>query len=103
MNDDERSGSVSIDAALAALLKGTGLLRKDVDEPAFEAWNNISGPDLSPHCQPLRFTRGELMIEVRSAALLHELENFRTPELLSALQARPEGSKVTRLVFKAQS
>ncbi len=103
MNNDERSGSISIDAALAALLKGTGLLRKDATEPVFDAWNETAGPDLANHCLPLRFTRGELMIEVRSAALLHELENFRTPELLRALQASTDGSKVTRLIFKAQS
>jgi hypothetical protein len=103
MNSDERSGSVSIDAALAALLKGTGLLRKDSAEPVYDAWNEIAGEDLTPHCHPLRFSRGELMIEVRSSALLHELENFRSAQLLRALRARPDGAKVTRLVFKAQS
>ena len=42
---------------------------------------------------------GELVVEVSSPALLHELNGFMKKQLLNALQATPGGREVVRIRF----
>lgn len=69
-----------------------------------EAWDAVcaaSGvPGLADETRPSTLQRGVLTVEVRSAALLAELQTFRTPELLARLlEAEPSG-RITALRFR---
>ncbi len=48
-----------------------------------EAWEQAAGPALAEETRPATLRGGVLTVEVRSAALLHELEGFRRDELLA--------------------
>ena len=65
-----------------------------------EAWQRAAGAELAAEARPSGLRKGVLTVEVRSSALLHEIEGFRKDELLSRfLAAAPEG-RVTGLRFR---
>jgi hypothetical protein len=49
------------------------------------------------------FARGKLVVEVASAALLHELNNFMKAQLLRELQATEPGRDIDSLRFRLQN
>ena len=81
-----RGGPVPIGDAIATYLKKSGLQRRPLSGRVFDAWRKAAG-ELAGHAVPVRFRGGKLLVEVDSAAHLHELANF-TGE---ALRARANG------------
>ncbi|MCE9637335.1 MAG: DUF721 domain-containing protein [Planctomycetes bacterium] len=49
------------------------------------AWERAAGPELATETRPATLQRGVLTVEVRSTALLSELQSFRRDELLARL------------------
>ena len=49
------------------------------------AWARAAGPELAEETRPATLQRGVLTVEVRSTALLAELQSFRRDELLARL------------------
>lgn len=95
--------------AIRNYLDQSGLGHRLKDWPVYGAWNKAAGEALSRRARPVRFTNGELWIEVESAAHLQELQNFTgeslraaTNQLLLEQQNRStrEGGPVRKLVFK---
>lgn len=76
MKERERGGVSSFQDALGEFLQSSGLARHMEAFPVFDAWNAAVGPDLARLARPVRFQRGELTVEVESAAHLHELTSF---------------------------
>ena len=66
----------------------------------FRAWSEAAGPELADETRPSTLRKGVLTIEVRSAALLHELEGFRRDELLDRFIAAAPDGRVTGLRFR---
>lgn len=64
------------------------------------SWERAAGAELAPETRPSTLRRGVLTVDVRSAALLHELESFRREELLSRLLAEEPTGRVTGLKFR---
>lgn len=62
--------------AVRDFLRSSGLGAKLKDYPIYEAWRVVLGPDLSRRARAVDFRRGELIVEVESAAHHHELANF---------------------------
>jgi hypothetical protein len=98
--DPDRRGVAAMHDALAAFLRENQLGPRSRHQPVFDAWNQALGADLARRARPVRFARGELAIEVESAAHLHELANFtgenhraRANEILG----KPE---IRRVVFR---
>jgi len=80
---------------------------RDVRPPApkrrdaiFDAWRAAAGAELASEARPTTLRKGVLTIEVRSAALLHELEGFRRDELLDRFLAAAPRGRVTGLRFR---
>jgi predicted nucleic acid-binding Zn ribbon protein len=65
-----------------------------------DAWERAAGPDLAGETRPATLQRGVLVVEVRSAALLAELQGFRTAELLARLVEAEGSGRVTGLRFR---
>jgi len=80
---------------------------RDVRPPAprrrdaiFDAWRHAAGDDLAAETRPATLRKGVLTVEVRSAALLHELEGFRRDELLGRFLTAAPAGRVTGLRFR---
>ena len=65
-----------------------------------ETWAFVAGPELAAETRPATLRAGVLTIEVRSTALLHELDGFRRDELLELVLARDTTGRVTGLRFR---
>ena len=65
-----------------------------------EAWERAAGPELAQETRPSTLQRGVLTVEVRSDALLLELQSFRRDELLARLVEADGKGRVTGLRFR---
>jgi hypothetical protein len=86
--------------AMRGFLRDSGLAAQMRYWPVFEAWSRVVGHDIARRARPVRFARGELCVEVESAAHLHELANFsgeRFRDLANAHLGKPE---IQRVVFR---
>jgi Dna[CI] antecedent, DciA len=100
-----RTGGVtSLHDALGAFLRSTGLAARLRNARVFEAWADALGPDLSRRAAAVRYHKGDLTVEVASAAHLHELRNFTGEGFRRDANARlgEAGSQETirRVAFK---
>ena len=94
------SGPTSIGDALSDFLRDSGLSAHLRRGSVLQAWSRAVGRDLARRAKPVRFSRGELCVEVDSAAHLHELVSFtgeRYRELANAHLGKPE---IQRVVFR---
>lgn len=89
-----RSGPTSLFAALDQLRREHGLREPtQTEERAQRAWREVAGPELARQAPLTRFRGGELLVEVASAALYHELVAYRQQDLARRLaDALPPGS-----------
>jgi len=97
-----RREAVSVPDALERFLRSSGLSARMRHVPVFRAWNEAVGPELSRRAKPVRFERGELQVEVGSAAHYQELASFTGEayrERANALLRHPE---IARVVFRLQ-
>jgi hypothetical protein len=102
---EDRAGHVSsLQDALAAFLRGSGLGERLRHAAVFEAWSGALGPALCARARPVRFDGGDLTVEVESAAHMHELKNFTGEPLRRAANERLHraGSRenIQHVVFK---
>jgi len=65
-----------------------------------ETWVAVAGPELAAETRPATLRAGVLTIEVRSTALLHELQGFRRDDLLDRLLTKDSTGRVTGLRFR---
>lgn len=63
------------------------------------AWSELVGEGIAGHTKVREFSEGELVVEVDSSVLLHELNGFMKQRLLAGLQERNEARDVARLRF----
>jgi predicted nucleic acid-binding Zn ribbon protein len=64
------------------------------------AWLAAAGEELAAETRASTLQRGVLTVEVRSTALLAELEGFRRQELLGKLLAAEPSGRITGLRFR---
>lgn len=72
----ERRGVEPLSVVLAGYLRDTQLDSRMRESQVLSAWKTAVGPNLAERARPVRFSAGELVVEVSSAALLGELVNF---------------------------
>ncbi len=65
-----------------------------------DTWEFVAGPELAGETRPATLRAGVLTIEVRSTALLHELQGFRRDELLDRFLSEDPTGRVTGLRFR---
>jgi len=86
--------------AVRVYLETSGLSGKLREWPVYEAWSSVLGAELAQHAQPVRFQRGELYVEVDSAAHLHELKNFTAEHYRALANQRLGTASIRRVVLK---
>jgi hypothetical protein len=62
--------------AVGGFLRASGLSTRMRHLEVFRAWNRAVGADLARRAKPVRFERGDLVVEVDSAAHYQELAAF---------------------------
>jgi predicted nucleic acid-binding Zn ribbon protein len=109
----DRRGVASLQDALRSFLTESGIGARLRPSAVFEAWNHAAGDALAAHARPVRFRRGELCVEVDSAAHHHELKNFTGEKLRASanerlaraggadpVDKRPAREQISRIVFR---
>jgi hypothetical protein len=100
--EENRGGVHSARDAVREFLRASGLGARMRDWPVYEAWRKVLGNDLSRRARAVDFRRGELFVEVESAAHHAELANF-TGERYRQLTNQHLGREAVRKVtFKLQ-
>lgn len=96
-------GPARLDDALDAVLKDLGIRPSPTYERVQAAFREQAGPRLAALAEATRFRRGELLVEVRSAAHAQELASFTGEALRSRINAALGSNVVERIVFKHQT
>jgi hypothetical protein len=85
---------------MGSFLSSSGLARKLSDTRVLGAWREALGPELAPRAKAVRFRRGELTVEVASAALRQELEAFTGDNYRRAANERVGAETIRRVTFR---
>jgi Ser/Thr protein kinase RdoA (MazF antagonist) len=90
--------------AMERFLAASGLSERVRDWPVFRAWSEALGEALGEfsgrHARAVRFARGELFVEVDSAAHLHELANFTGEQVRALANSRLGSEQIRRVHFQ---
>jgi hypothetical protein len=90
----ERLGDI-----LRSVMRGAGFPKRGRSAELRDAWSKVAG-DAADRAAVAGYRAGVVEIEVRSAALHHELCSFRKQELLDALRAQVPGMGIRDLRFR---
>ena len=95
-----RSGRVrSVGELTRELLRHKRFYQKGKYRGLAKAWAELLGEAAAARTRIRAFRDGELVVEVDSSALLHELDGFMKPRLLAGLQASQAGRDISRIRF----
>ncbi len=101
MNQQPRTGGRirTLGEVLKELLREKTFHQKGRHTALSDAWAAIVGEAIAERTRIRSFEGGELVVEVNSPVLLHELNGFMREQLLSAIQQRRAGRDVAALKF----
>ena len=97
---NERGGAAPVGEAVREYLRASGLGAKLRDWPVVEAWCSAVGQDVAEHARPVDFRRGELVVEVDSAARLAELRGFTGETYRRLANQRLRSELIRKVSFK---
>ena len=97
-----KSGPSPIRDAIKVFLRDAGLRQKPQDQLVFRAWSEVLGQRAS-RAIPVRFSRGELVVEVDSAVHLQELRNFTGDGFRRRVNKALDHEVVRKLTFKLKA
>jgi hypothetical protein len=100
--DAGREGPALLRDAIAGFLAKSGIGARRRDADVLAAWREALGSRLVRHTRAVRFQRGELVVEVASAAHLHELSSFTGESYRRAANARLGGEHIRRVTFRLE-
>jgi len=92
--------AVSMQDAMGRFLRASGLGARMRGWPVFQAWIDVAGTELARHARPVRFERGELVVEVGSAAHYQELASFTGEGYRLRANERLGKPEIRRIVFR---
>lgn len=98
--EEKRGGVLPLTDAVQHYLRASGLDLKLKDFPVFDAWNQAVGKELAQRISPVRYRRGELLVEVGSASDLHELSCYTGEPFRHAANRRLGRNEILSVVFK---
>jgi hypothetical protein len=85
---------------MGGFMRESGLGAKLRDWDIYDAWGKALGTDLARHARPVGFSKGELVVEVESAAHMHELRNFSGEALRKKTNDLLGSERVLAVLFK---
>ena len=103
MDTPKPRGPLPIEDILKTVLKEAGLHSSPTRHRVFQAWESVLGEAERARSQPVRFQRGELLVEVDSSPFLHELANFRGEGYRRRANESLGKETIKKVVFKLKS
>ncbi len=100
VSGDRSRGPTGLGQALGAFLRDTGIGAQLRHARVFKAWADALGPRLASRAEAVRFQFGELTVEVQSAPLFHELQNFTGESFRRAANQRLGDEVVQTVLFR---
>jgi hypothetical protein len=94
-----RGGVHTLQEALEELFRKSGIRSRRRDSKVFEAWGDAIG-SLGSHARAVRFDRGELIVEVESAAHMQELSSFTGEDYRRQANRILGDERIRKVVFK---
>jgi hypothetical protein len=91
----------SIEEAIGRWLRTNKVSRRVSRDGVFSRWKEVVGEELAARTRPIDLRGGELLIEVDSAPLLHELATYFSAEILESLHQIEEFRTIHALRFRA--
>ena len=86
--------------AIDGFLRSSKVGSRMKDAAVYGAWREVVGPGMARRARPVRFRKGELVVEVDSAAHMHELEAFTGENHRRAANARIGAERIRRVTFR---
>lgn len=74
--EGRKGGVASLHEAVKDFMRASGLTSRAGHGPVYDAFAEAAGERFARRSWPVRFARGELVVEVDSAAHLNELQGF---------------------------
>lgn len=87
-------------AALSELIALRGYARSHADRELQETWGRVADESWAASTTPIKISRGVLYVDVRSSALLGELNSFHRPELTTRFQQLAPHLRVKSIKFR---
>ena len=84
---------------LSKVMRGPGMRARGRYRALNHAWDELVGESIAARTRIRSFGDGELVVEVDSSVLLHELSAFLAPQLVDGLQAVKAGRDIVKLRF----
>lgn len=85
---------------LRALMRRKRFEQKSKYGSLVDAWAELVGDEVAARTRICAFDEGQLLVEVNSSALLHELNGFMKQQILASLQAGDAGRDVAEIRFR---
>lgn len=95
-----RGGAQPLSKLMRSVLRDSGLAEGLRRARIHAAWKQALGPDLARRTTIVRFRNGELVVEVDSAAHLHELKNFTGDGYRRIANDNLGAPRIRRVVFQ---
>ncbi len=97
---DRGRGIAPLGDAVHRYLAASGLLQRKKDAAIYAAWDEAVGPELARTARATSFTRGQLVVEVASSALLQELVGFTGEDLRARANRLLDRPHIRRVTFR---
>ncbi len=98
--DAKRGGTAPLSKVLQAYLRESGLDGRLRRGAILKAWGRALGPALRRRAPAVGFRDGELLVDVRSAAHLHELKNFTGEGYRQAANRKLGSERIQRVTYR---
>jgi hypothetical protein len=95
-----RAEAVLLKDAVGGFLRASGLATRMRHLEVFRAWNRAIGEGLARRAKPVRFERGDLVVEVDSAAHHQELVAFTGEGFRERANELLGGPTIRRVTFR---
>ena len=95
-----RGGVSPLDAALQSFLRTSGIGEHLGPWAIFRAFADAAGSTYARHARAVKFTRGELLVEVDSAAHLAELKGFLGEDIRTRTHQILGRQEIRRISFR---
>ena len=93
-------GVASIHDAVKDFMRASGFASRNSQGPLYQAFIDAAGERFARRARPVRFARGELVVEVDSAAHLQELQSFLGGDIRSRANQILGREEIRRLTFR---
>lgn len=86
--------------AVQRYLAAAGLAQRRKDAAIYAAWDDAVGPELALTARATSFSKGQLVVEVASSALLQELVGFTGEDFKQRANSYLDRPHIRRVTFR---